>query len=204
MYKRQLKDRILALAGTDGTVVLARIGEFDFNDKHEWKEHKDINLQTFLDTLKHATLLHEINGRPITTKTVLDAVGDLNAKAVTFFQEHFYDKIVNFQACDFRLDTKKDRSQRVAVCHDRRLSLQHAGQDIPALMLDAEDVKPLDLSEFFDILVTLASFYNFTAIKPTKSQKPVYRLLDAELPAKRAQIAKNMKRIEDQMAHLNM
>ena len=95
-------------------------------------------------------------------------------------------------------------SGRVAVCHDRRLSLQHAGQDIPALLLDAEDVKPLEIPEFFDILVTLASFYNFSASKQTKSQKPVYRLLEAELPAKREKIVKSLKNLEDQMAHLNM
>ena len=99
------------------------------------------------------------------------------------------------------MDTKKDRTGRVGVCHDRRLSLQHAGQDIPALMLDAEEVDPLEIPEFFDILVTLSSFYNFSSSKQTKSQKPVYRMLEAELPAKREMIVKSL---EDQMAHMNM
>ena len=41
--KVDLKDRILALAGLDGKVVLARIGDFDFNDLHTWKQHTGIN-----------------------------------------------------------------------------------------------------------------------------------------------------------------
>ena len=205
--KVDLKDRILALAGMCGTdeetakVVLARIGDFDFNDKYEWQGHTGINLQTFLETLKEATLLEEINGRPLSNTTILDAVGDLHDKAVTFFQKHFYDKIVTFEACDFRLDTKKDRSGRVAVCQDRRLSLQHAGQDVPALMLDVDECPPLEIPEFFDILVTLSSFYNISPSKPRPSQKPILRMLDKEVPARRLKIVKS---IEDQMARMNV
>ena len=68
-------------------------------------------------------------------------------------------------------------------------------------MLDVQDVRPLEIPEFLDILVTLSSFYNFAACKQTKSAKPVLRLLEAEVPAKRALIIKNL---EAKMARMQM
>ena len=77
--------------------------------------------------------------------------------------------------------------------------MQHAGQDIPALVLDAEEVRPLDIPEFFDIMVTLASFYDFSACKRTKSSKPVLSLIDEEVPAKRETIIRNLETKMDRM-----
>ena len=201
--KVDLADRILALAGMLGTdehtakVVLARIGEFEFNEKYVWRGHTGIHIQVFLDTLREATLLHEINGKPLNDLTILNAIGDLHEQALMFFQTHFYDKIVTFEACDFRLDPKKDRSARIAVCHDRRLSLQHAGQDVPALMLDVDECPPLEVGEFIDVLVTLSCFYDTSSAKPRPAQKALFRMLEQEVPARRQKIEKG---IDDQMA----
>ena len=203
--KTDLKDRIFAHAGMEGitndkkpSCVVARIGDFDFNQKYTWKGHTSINIQVFIDTLREGTLLTEINGRPLNGNlTILEAIGELHEKAQTFFQTHFNDKIVTFEACDFRLDPKKDRSGRVAVCEDRRLSLQHAGQDVPALMLDVNECPPLEADELLDILVTLCSFYDTSTETPRPAQKAILRLLVSEVPERREQIGKSM----DQMAH---
>ena len=57
------------------------------------------------------------------------------------------------------------------MCEDKRLSLQHFGQDVPALMLDVKECEPLQVSELLDILITLSSFYNTSVAKPTRAQK---------------------------------
>ena len=173
--------------------VVARIGDYDFNKKYTYKEFPNINIEVFINVLREGVLLKEINGRPLKgNTTIIEAIGVLHEKAHTFFKTHFADKIVTFEACDFRLDPKTDRSGRVAVCEDKRLSLQHVGQDVPALMLDVKECEPLQVDELLDILVTLSSFYNTSVEKPTRAQKPVFRMLEAEVPARREEIARNM------------
>ena len=185
--------------------VVARIGDFDFNHKYNHKEHPNINIQVFIDILREGVLLTEINGRPLKgNTTIIEAIGDLHEKAQTFLQSHFADKIVTFEACDFRKDPKTDRSGRVAVCEDRRLSLQHVGQDVPALMLDVKECEPLQVGELLDILITLSSFYNTSVGKPTKSQKYVYNMLATEVPARREQIASNMDQVARSMSQMQV
>ena len=75
--------------------------------------------------------------------------------------------------------------------------MQHAGQDVPALMLDVDECPPLEVAEFLDILVTLSSFYDTSTAKPRPAQKAIFRMLDKEVPARRQKIEKCM---EDQMA----
>ena len=198
-----LQDRLLTLAGMEGFLndkvpacVMARIGDYNFNQKYTYKEWPGINIEVFINTLRTGVLLKEINGRPLRgNTTIIEAIGVLHEKAQTFFKAHFADKIVTFEACDFRLDPKNDRTGRVAVCEDKRLSLQHVGQEVPAIMLDVQDCEPLTAAELLDILVTLSSFYDIFVTSPTKAQKPVVRMLDAEVPARREQIARNMDHV---------
>ena len=194
------------MLGTDekaAKIVLARIGDFDFNQKYAWKGHTSINIQVFIDILREGVLLTEINGRPLKgNTTIIEAIGDLHEKAQTFLQSHFADKIVTFEACDFRKDPKTDRSGRVAVCEDRRLSLQHVGQDVPALMLDVKECEPLEVGELLDILITLSSFYDTSTAKPTKAQKYVHNMLAVEVPERRKQIANNMDQVARSMSEM--
>ena len=150
-------------------------------------------------------LLKEIDGRPLKgNTTILEAIGSLHEKAQTFFKAHFADKIVTFEACDFRLDPKNDRSGRVALCEDRRLSLQHFGQDVPAILLDVTECKPLTCDELIDILITLSSFYDTSMESPTRAQKKVLYMLEDEVPARRAQIARNMDHMALDMGKLRV
>ena len=195
-----LEDRLLTLAGMEGLLdatvpacVLARIGDYDFNKKYTYKDWPNINIEVFINLLREGVLLKEIDGRPLNgNTTILEAIGTLHEKAQTFFKAHFADKIVTFAACDFRLDPKTDRSGRVAICEDSRLSLQHAGQDVPAILLDVTECDPLKCDELIDILITLSSFYDTSKESPTQSQKKVLNMLEDEVPARRAQIASNM------------
>ena len=185
--------------------VVARIGDFDFNHKYNHKEHPNINIQVFIDILREGVLLTEINGRPLKgNTTMIEAIGDLHEEAQTFLQSHFADKIVTFEACDFRKDPKKDRSGRVAVCEDRRLSLQHAGQDVPALMLDVDECLPLEVDELLDILVTLSSFYNTSTETPRPAQKPILRMLDLEVPPRREQIGNSMDQVARSLSEMQV
>ena len=210
--KTDLQDRIFTLAGMEGITnekvpacVVARIGDFDFNHKYTHKEHLSINIPVFIDILREGVLLTEINGRPLKGNTTLiEAIGDLHEKAHTFLQSHFADKIVTFEACDFRKDPKTDRSGRVAVCEDRRLSLQHVGQDVPALMLDVKECEPLEVGELLDILITLSSFYDTSSVKPTRAQRYVHNMLAVEVPERRKQIANNMAQVARSMSEMQV
>ena len=207
-----LPDRIFTLAGMEGITnekvpacVVARIGDFDFDKKYTHKDHPNININVFINILREGVLLTEINGRPLNgNTTIIEAIGDLHEKAHTFLKANFADKIVTFEACDFRLDPKNDRSGRVALCEDRRLSLQHVGQDVPALMLDVKECEPLQVSELLDILITLSSFYNTSVAKPTKAQRYVFQMLEAEVPARREEIARNMDHVARSMGQMQV
>ena len=197
-----LRNRVLTIANMLGledskmpSCVIARLGDFELNQKIEYKEWPNINIQVFIDTLKKGVLLQELEGRPVSgTTAILDAVGRLHEKAHTFHKNHFQDKIVMFKACDFRMNHKApDRSGRIALCEDRRLSLQDVGQDVPALFLDMDEIKPLDRSELIDILVTLSTFYDLSpAGTKTKAQKPIFNMLEQEGGKRRAQVTSSM------------
>ena len=83
-------------------------------------------------------LHNELDGKRATRQEILKALTSLNEKAVAFHKAHFPDMIVTAHACDFRLDPKKDRTSRVAVCEDPILSLRNVGQRFPALALDTD------------------------------------------------------------------
>ena len=110
-----------------------------------------------------------------------------------------------FKACDFRLNHKApDRSGRIALCEDRRLSLQHVGQDVPALMLDVAEVEPLDRGELIDILITLSAFYDTSVAKPTRSQKPVIHLIEQEGGQRRQTVAQKMDEVALALGQLSV
>ena len=197
-----LRNRVLTLANMQGledskmpACVIARLGDFDLNQKIDYNGWPNINIQVFIDTLKKGVLLQELEGRRVCgTTAILDAVGRLHEKAHTFHKNHFQDKIVMFKACDFRMNHKApDRSGRIALCEDRRLSLQHVGQDVPALFLDMDEIKPLDRSELIDILITLSTFYDLSPEgTKTKAQKPIFHMLEKEGGKRREQVTKSM------------
>ena len=110
-----------------------------------------------------------------------------------------------FKACDFRLNHKApDRSGRVALCEDRRLSLQHVGQDVPALMLDADECKPLERGELIDILVTLSAFYQPNVAQPTRSQRPVLHMIEQVSGQRRAEVVQKLGEVALALGRLSV
>jgi hypothetical protein len=202
-----LKNRILAMFGltesSQPTCVVARVGDFNLNQKVNYKNHSNINAEVLINILRMATMLQELDGRTIEDTTILEAVGALHEKAQVFFNAHFKDKTVIFKACDFRLG-KTDRSGRVALCEDRRLSLQHVGQDVPALLLDMDECPPLERDELIDILVTISSFYDTRIVDPTKAQKSILYMLEQEGAQRRQQVTQNMDHVALQMGRLSV
>ncbi len=148
-------------------------------------------------------MLQELDGRTIEDTTILEAVGALHEKAQVFFNAHFKNKTVIFKACDFRLG-KTDRSGRVALCEDRRLSLQHVGQDVPALLLDMDECPPLERGELIDILVTISSFYDTSIVEPSKAQKSILYMLEQEVEQRRQQVMQNLDHVALQMGRLSV
>jgi hypothetical protein len=189
-----LPNRLLAMFGySDGcpTCVLARLGNWELNQNVQYKEYTRINVEVFISVLKIATLLKELDGHAIEKNTILEAVGALHEKAMLFFRSHFKDQTVLFKACDFR-EGARDRSGRVALCEDRRLSLQHVGQDVPALALDMEECPPMERGEMIDLLITIAAFYDTSVADPTRAQQHIMYMLDKEHEQRRQRVVANL------------
>jgi hypothetical protein len=189
-----LPNRLLAIFGySDGcpTCVLARLGDWELNQNVTYKEYTKINVEAFISVLKIATLLKELDGHAIEKNTILEAVGALHEKAMLFFRSHFKDQIVLFKACNFR-EGARDRSGRVALCEDRRLSLQHVGQDVPALALDMEQCQPMERGEMIDVLITIAAFYDTSVADPTKPQQQIMYMLEKEREQSRQRVVANL------------
>jgi hypothetical protein len=189
-----LPNRLLAMFGySDGcpTCVLARLGNWELNQNVQYKEYKRINVEVFISVLKIATLLKELDGHAIEKNTILEAVGALHEKAMLFFRSHFKDQTVLFKACDFR-EGARDRSGRVALCEDRRLSLQHVGQDVPALALDMDECPPMERVEMIDLLITIAAFYDTSVADPTRAQQHIMYMLDKEHEQRRQRVVANL------------
>jgi hypothetical protein len=193
--KVDLPNRLFAMFGRcEGgpTCVMARLGDWELNENVQYKNYPKINVQVFIDVLKIATLLKELDGHVIGKNTILEALGSLHEKAMLFFRTHFKEHTVMFKACNFR-DGARDRSGRVALCEDRRLSLQHVGQDVPALALDMEEVQPMERGEMIDLLITLAAFYDTSCVPdPSKSQKAIMYMLDQEYDHRRQRVVANL------------
>ena len=197
-----LPNRILAMFGySEGapTCVLARLGDWELNQNVHYKQHKKINVDVFISVLRIATLLKELDGHVIAKNTILEAVGALHEKAMLFFRSHFKDQTVLFKACDFR-EGKRDRSGRVALCEDRRLSLQHVGQDVPALALDMDECPPMERAELIDVLVTVSSFYDTSIVEPTKAQQSILHMLEEESQQRRQRVVANLSANMDHVA----
>ena len=189
-----LPNRILAMFGfSEGapTCVLARLGDWELNQNVQYKEYKKITVDAFISVLRFATLLKELDGHVIAKNTILEAVDALHEKATLFFRSHFKDKTALFRACDFRKGAR-DRSGRVALCEDRRLSLQHVGQDVPALCLDMEECQPMERGEVIDLLITLAAFYDTSVPEPTRGQRAIMYMLDQEFDHRRQRVVANL------------
>ena len=71
-------------------------------------------------------------------------------------------------------------------------------------MLDVTECKPLKCDELIDILITLSSFYDTSVATPTKAQKQVINMLEAEVPVRRAQIARNVDHVALDLNKLQM
>ena len=181
------------------TCVLARLGNWELNQNVQYKEYKKINVEVFIRVLKIATLLKELDGHAIEKNTILEAVGALHEKAMLFFRSHFKDQTVLFKACDFR-EGARDRSGRVALCEDRRLSLQNVGQDVPALALDMEECQPMERAEMIDLLITIAAFYDTSVADPTKPQQHIMYMLDKEHEQRRQRVVANLSANMDHVA----
>ena len=149
--------------------------------------------------MRIATLLKELDGHTIAKNTIVEAVGALHEKAMIFFHSHFKDQTVLFKACDFR-EGKRDRSGRVALCEDRRLSLQHVGQDVPALALDMDECPPMERAEMIDLLITVASFYDTSVADPTRAQQSILHMLDEEHGQRRQRVVANLAANMDHVA----
>ena len=156
-------------------------------------------MEILINVLRMATLLKELDGHTIEKNTIVEAVGALHEKAQIFFHAHFKDKTVLFKACDFRLG-KRDRSGRVALCEDRRLSLQHVGQDVPALALDMDDCPPMERAELIDVLVTVSSFYDTSIAEPTRAQQSILYMLEEEGQQRRQRVVANLSANMDHVA----
>jgi hypothetical protein len=176
---------------TGPTCVMARLGNWELNENVQYKNYPKINVQVFINVLKIATLLKELDGHVIGKNTILEALGALHEKAMLFFRSHFKDHTVMFKACNFR-EGARDRSGRVALCEDRRLSLQHVGQDVPALALDMEECQPMERGEVIDLLITLAAFYDTSVPEPTRGQRAIMYMLDQEFDHRRQRVVANL------------
>jgi hypothetical protein len=183
------------------TCVLARLGDWELNQNVQYKQYKKINVDAFISVLRFATLLKELDGHVIAKNTILEAVDALHEKATLFFRSHFKDQTALFKACDFRKGAR-DRSGRVALCEDRRLSLQHVGQDVPALCLDMEECQPMERGEMIDVLITIAAFYDTSAsvAQPTRAQQSIMDMLDKEHDHRRQRVVANLTANADHVA----
>ena len=78
---------------------MARIGAHDLEETVD-----GFNLAAWIGFLRKGILYRELNGEPVTRKTLLKAQASLNVKAIAFHKENFAEKIVQIHACDFRQD----------------------------------------------------------------------------------------------------
>ena len=117
-------------------------------------------MEAWIAVLRSSTPIRECNGIPTTRQDILQAIARLNDKAVAFQKKFFGKNIVELKACDFRLDTKVDRSARVAFCEDPNLLVRHVGQPVYAFLLDKTKLRAMDRDEFRGYLVSLGALYD--------------------------------------------
>ena len=165
---KELPNRILTLADQnakeangDISHVMARMGEWEVGHKDE----ENRNLETWISILRSSQLAQECGGLPRDRQALLQAVARLNVKAVAFQKQFFHKHIVELKACDFRLDTKVNRSARVALCEDPNLSNRHVGKSVFAFLLDKTKLREMDRDEFRAFLVSLGAFYDVAHAK---------------------------------------
>ena len=142
------------------------------------------NLESYVALPRKCELLKEINGREITRNSMLDALETLNEKAVAFKNNFFAEHMVVLKACDFRTDLKVVRSDRVALCEDRRLSIRRVGQRVHAIILDKDKIPSMSRAELHSFIVDLGRYYNVVSYsKEGPAKKKQSELFAADIAA---------------------